>query len=238
MRSYERKLAFQLVEAALGAGDDSVHCQLSMENVKGLEDLGILEEGGKRLSKMAFSEYLTSFELLSPPRDVEDHATALFGEKIYWRKPIGKIKESMAPQHRGKSFPLFETAFIGKNADIGTWFHELGHLVYARLTREERVSFSQCVHEHGSTLTSDGTLRCADPRSGAMTLLPPGKYLAIDRLLLGLDHSGTDEEAVNDECWAAIFGVRFTNVPVPAPIEDAFDAIIQRLYATSPPVVP
>lgn len=203
-----------------------------MEDVKRLEDLGILEKGGKCLSKMAFSEYLTSFELLSPPLEVEYHAPALFGEKIYWRKSIGKIKELMSPQHRGKSLPLFATVFIGEHADIGTWFRELGHLVYARLTEDETISFAKCVHEHGSILTSDGTLKCADAGSGATTLLPPGKYLCIDPLLLGLDHSGTDEDAVNDECWAAIFGLIFTKVPVPAPIADAFDAIIQRLYAT------
>jgi hypothetical protein len=51
--------------------------------------------------------------------------------------------------------------------------------------------------------------------------------LKIGRHLLGLDHSGKDGEAMNDECWAAVFGVGFTSVPVPEPIADVFETIIQ-----------
>ena len=238
MSPRERKLLFQLVEAALDADDDDVHCQLPIEDLKWLHDLGFLEKGGKSLSKAAFLEYFASFEMLSPLTEVTDHASALFSERIYWRKPIERMKKRMAPQHRGKSFPLLATVFIGRHADTCTWFHELGHLVYTRLTTDERNSFARCVHEHGSRLTSDGTQRCLDSRSGAETLLPTGTYLKIGSHLLGLDHSGTDEEAINDECWAAIFGLKFTNVPIPALVAESFDTIIERLYATSTPVLP
>jgi hypothetical protein len=207
----------------------NIDTQLPSEDRRRLRDLGLVEDAGGCLSKAAFSEYFRSFELLSPPLQVEDWARALYKDRIYWRKPIGKMKKLMAPQHRGKSYPLFGTVFIGRHADIGTWFHELGHLVYTRLTPDERTSFARCVHEHGSILESDGGRPCIDPRSRAEVLLPQGKYLEIEGHVLGLDHSGIDEEAVNDECWAAIFGLGLTNVRVPVAVADAFETIVERL---------
>lgn len=225
----DQKLIFAIVEAALEADEHDFDPRLPSEDLRRFRDLGLIEDAGSGLSNAAFSEYFRSFELLSPPLQVEDWARALYKDRIYWRKAIGKMKKLMAPQHRGKSYPLFATAFIGRHADIGTWFHELGHLVYTRLTPDERASFAQCVHEHGSILDSDGTRTCIDPGSRAEVLLTRGKYLKIEDRLLGLDHSGTDEEAINDECWAAIFGLGFTNVPVAVAVADAFERIIERL---------
>jgi hypothetical protein len=225
----DQKLLFEIVEAVLEAGGKDVDPQLSSDDLQRLRNLGLLEEAGSYPSKKAFLEYFSSFELLSPPPEVENWARALAKGRIYWRRPIGRMKKLMAPQHRGRSFPLLATVFIGRHADMGTWFHELGHIVYTRLTPEEKTCFARRVRDHGSILHSDGAQTCIDPGSREEVKLPKGEYLVIGAHLLGLDHSGADEEAINDECWAVIFGVGFTNTVVPAPIADAFETIIERL---------
>jgi hypothetical protein len=229
VNSNDQKLVFQIVEAALEAEGDNFDPVVASEVLPRLRDLGFVEADGSRPSEAAYSEYFCSFELLTPPKLVDDWARALFRPTIYWRKPIGEMRTLMAPQHRGRSFPQLATAFIGKHADIVTWFHELGHIVYTRLDKYERAAFAPCVHEHGLIFTSDGTQPAIDAGTSAHVSLPPEKYLAIGGRLLGLDHSGTDEDAVNDECWAAIFGLGFANVPVPTPVADVFETIIERL---------
>lgn len=126
--AYERNLTFQLVEAALDADDDNVHCQLPVKDIKRLKDKGILKEDGKRLSSIAFSEYLTSFDLLTPPPKVEHHTRAWLEETIYWRKPVGKMRTLMGPQHRGKSFLYLRQyssvnmqTFVLGSTNWGTW---------------------------------------------------------------------------------------------------------------------
>jgi hypothetical protein len=139
------------------------------------------------------------------------------------------MKQLMEPQHRGKAFPTFSTVFIGRNADLTTWFHELAHIVYPTLLADEKAGFAASIKQHASIVTMTGTETVRDPKTGGETVVAPGKYLVLDGRLIGIDHSGADQEAMDDECWAAIFGLGFTKTPVPIPIADVFDSVIARL---------
>jgi hypothetical protein len=78
-------------------------------------------------------------------------------------------------------------------------------VVFARINPEQVRKLAAAARSFYPVVSSDEVSQALDPDTMQPTALPPGLYLAINGQYCGLDHSGTDVDAVNSEIWAIIF---------------------------------
>jgi hypothetical protein len=233
MSPAERKLLFVFVREALTAGDDAV--DTTRQNpaiVQALRAAGHFQGDSNCLGNDAFLEYFSTFPELACPSEVQPWVVSLHATHVRWRAPAGMVVKLM-PQERGKAYPALATVFIGRNADLGTWFHELGHLLFPRLMKDEVSSLAAAAKELYPVVSSTTVADALDPVTFNVTALPGGLYLNINRQYCGLDHSGDNEEAFIDEIWAILFSEHCKGVTLRGPLQAMVETIVAGLESPS-----
>lgn len=230
----ERKLLGVFVREVLAhPGEDSINTgRRNSKIVQALRSMGYIMQHEDSLTKEAFLAYFEEFPELHCPPEVQELADRFAIPTIHWRRPSGAILSQM-PQERGKAYPLLATVFIGSKAGSATWFHELGHMVFSRLDREDVTSLAEATRSFYPVVSSDEVADAADPDTLQTIPLPKGLYLNINRQYCGLDHSGDDEEAVSDEIWAILFAEHCKGVELPADIHVILERITFKLQVGS-----
>ena len=237
MSPAERKLLFVFVREALASGDDAV--QTSRRNptiVQALRSMDYLGSDEDCLTKAAFHAFFDTFTGLICPHEVQPWLVRLHATDIRWRKPAGLILAQM-PQERGKAYPQLATVFIGRHAGLGTWFHELGHVVFSRLAKDDVSSLATAAKQLYPVVSSDEVSDAQDPVTFTGTALPNGLYLNINRQYCGLDHSGEDEEAVKDEIWAILFSEHCKGVGLRGPVQGLVETMVSKLESQPQPTL-
>ena len=229
MSPTERKLLFVFVREALASGDDSV--ETSRRNpaiVQALRSRGYLQPDEDCLTKEAFLAFFDTFSELTCPHEVQPWLVRLHATDVRWRKPAGLILTQM-PQERGKAYPMLATVFIGRNAGLGTWLHELGHLLFSRLVKDEVSSLAATAKDLYPVTPGALVTDAQDPVTFTGTALPSGLYLNINRQYCGLDHSGEDEDAVKDEIWAILFSEYCRGADLLGPLHAMIETMVSKL---------
>jgi hypothetical protein len=119
--------------------------------------------------------------------------------------------------------------FIGEKAGPATWFHELGHVLSPRIDKERMTQLGKAAQEHYPVVSSENVSNAVDPDTLRATALPKGIYLNINGKYCGLDHSGPDADAVNDEVWAIVFSEHCSGFGLPVKIGTMVSEIIASL---------
>lgn len=226
----ERKLLFVFVREALARpGEDSIDtAKRNTKIVEKLRALGFIAPSDDSLTKEAFLAYFETFEEMQCPKPVEDWVHRLNVSDLRWRRPSGFMLSQMA-QGFGKTYPPLATIFIGENAFLRTWFHELGHVVYPRIDKERVSRLVTATKLYFPVVSSDRVSAALDPTTLKATTLPKGIYLKMNGQFYGLDHSGPGANAENDELWAILFGEYCSGFELPPSVLAILEEIIGGL---------
>ena len=156
------------------------------------------------------------------------HATG-----VIWRR-AGAAILSKVDGGRGVAYPKVGTIFIGPNADLSTYYHELGHILYERIPeilRRRIASEARAVFP----IVSNTEIKCAlDANSHQPVELPVGSYILIGDRYCGLDHSGDDVESQTNEIWASLFAAHHTGLVFPESIASLIRDVATKLRDLSP----
>jgi hypothetical protein len=233
MEPSERKLLFVFVrEVLVHPGDDGIDItRRNQKTVQALRSLGFIAANEDSLTTQAYLAYFGTFEEIECPPEVQQWVDRFGIPDLHWRKPSGIIKDRM-PQELGKAYPPLATVFIGRLAGSSTWFHELGHVIYARIDADLKAKLVAAAKANFPVISSDQVTDAADPVTKKPIALPEGKYLNINRRYCGVDHSGPDADAESDEIWAILFSEYCGGFEFPSSVRVILEEII--IHLTTP----
>jgi hypothetical protein len=230
MEPSERKLLFAFVRDALSrAGEDTIDTtRRNPRTVQSLRSLGFIDPNENSLTREAFLAYFDTFEEISCPRKVQDWVDRFHISDLHWRRP-STFMTSLMGQGRGKTYPLLATVFIGAKAQDLTWFHELGHVVYARIDKDQVAKLATAAKEKFPVVSGGDAQGAVDPSTMQPIALPEGIYLKMNGHYHGLDHSGPGADAESDELWAVLFGGYCQDFEFPPRVRGILEKIIEDL---------
>jgi len=192
-----RKFLFLLVEDRIsrGDGDEILAKWRNHKDVPALRSLGYIE-GPNRLTDRAFSAFFQTFERIECPDEIQKCTTEYGITGVQWRRAKGVFRQNIRRAHgHGVSYPTHKVVFIKDGADLPTWYHELGHIIFQSIKHDrERIE---------RLALSAKELALSSNKIWDSPGIAEGSYILIDGRYLGLDHSGSD--AVEDEIWAVLF---------------------------------
>ena len=225
MQPSEEKLRFVIVGEVLSrSGDDSLDTKRRKPNVVlPLNSTGFIEPNGDGLTKQALLTYFETFGTLDAPHDVKEWADRFAIPELRRRRPNQLLRQ------RGQIYQLFATMFIGEKAGLRTWFHELGRVVCTRIDKERIARLAVAAKKYFLVISNDEVSNAIDPDMMQKTTLPKGLYLKTNWRYCGLDHSGEEENTVNDEIWAILFSEYCGGFEFPPKVRGILEEIITGL---------
>lgn len=157
MKPSERKLFGVFVRDALSRPDeDSIDTsKRNPKTVHALRFLGLIHPIDDNLTIEGFRIYFEQSDEIVCPQEVQRLVDRFGIQDIHWRRPSGVISTQML-QERGKAFVLQATMFIGPKADLGTWAHELAHLLFPRIDKADIASLTQTAKKFYSVEVDGG----------------------------------------------------------------------------------
>jgi hypothetical protein len=205
----EQKLLFALVRDALhrGSGNQIEAKRRGNKHIPTLRSLGYLE--GSELTEKAFQLLFQPYALAPSPSGVQQLADS-FGIEICWRRPHGIIKAKLDRAGEGLSYRNLRTAFVSAGAQLETWYHEFGHILYGCVKNNpEILALFKTLQQEAVAAYPIVSQERMTPVQRAFTselVSPsPGRYVLINGRYHGLDHSGGEAEGEADELWASLF---------------------------------
>lgn len=161
------------------------------------------------LTEAAFRKFFDDFELISCPTEIQ-RLSQNFKIEVEWRRPHGFIKDQFDPTGSGKAFPALRTVFIKEDATPQTWYHEFAHVLYWCIKNNaELLEISKRLQETAlneyPVVTHEQMTPVLHPKTRQEVPPAPGRYVLINGVYLGLDHSGDGAEGEADELWAVLF---------------------------------
>lgn len=229
MEPSQRKLLFVFVREALShPGGLFTTTRRNPKTIQELRALGFIEPHEDSPTDTGYSAYFESFEPIEPPGEVQAWAERFRLTDIRWRRPSGVIKNQM-PQQRGKAYPGLRTAFIGDRAEATTWFHELGHIVYPRIDKGQIRRLATVARGCCPVVAADSVSNALGPATRQPSAMDSGLYLNVNGKYCGLDLSGKDEDAIDDEIWATLFAEHCTGFGLPQAVRAVLEEVIAGL---------
>lgn len=215
-----RRLAFAAVEDGLRRNSNDVVI-LTPDELDFLRKGGWID--GHTLEDKAFLEFFELFPGIEPPDEVREFAEYLGVTGIHYKRAQGDVLGD------NRSFPGLKYIFIREGAPMASWYHELGHLLYAsvkalvpRLIKEAKLHY-RIVDGDGRTVL--------DPFTREPIPLPPGRYIEINGAFRCFSHHGA--EGGEDEWWANFFGEHSAGNTVATPVAVILESIVEKLHRTA-----
>ena len=239
MTPSQQKFLFVLVRDALRSESDQIEAKrYASKHIPALRLLGYLN--GDELTKLAYQELFSTFELLSCPTKVQ-YMAGSFGIEILWRKPKGVIKDKLDRAGDGRCYRNLMTAFVNHGAKLETWYHEFGHILYGCIKNYPHVleSFNMLEQRAYATypVVSHDEMPPVHHAVTNQEMLPsPGRYLLINKRYLGLSHSGHQKGVDPDELWASLFGEYQSGGNLQSDVCEAIEIIIAAMKALPTPL--
>ncbi len=189
-----------------------------------LRDLGYV--AWFELTDSAFRAFFATFETIECPDSVQKWVNDL-DARVAWKRATGLILRQLGEDYgvtRG------EYVFIRDGANLHTWFHELGHVVFDRISPDHIVMLESEVKRHYRVRSAQelegGT---AHPVTNMQCRPAEGIYLTMNGRHHGLDHSGKD--AITDEMWAIMFETYCSGLDLKEGVRAMVEDIISSLSA-------
>ena len=223
-----RKLLFLLVEDRIsrGDGDEILPKCKNHRGIPVLRSLGYFQ-GADRLTDKAFGDFFRTFDTITCPIEIQRCIDRLQVRDVRWRRAKGVILDRIRRAHGyGMSFPLALTVFIRDGAELNTWYHELGHIIFPSVEHDKtKVAGLVAAAKELSPVRSAAEIKDAPG-------IAAGSYILIDGRYLGIDHSGTD--AVEDEIWAIAFERYHCGSPLPPNLTLVIEEVLRTLVESGP----
>jgi len=190
-----------------------------------LRDLGYV--AGIELTDSAFRNFFATFETIDCPASVQKWVNDL-GACVTWKRAAGLILRQLGED---SGVTRGEYVFIRDGANLHTWFHELGHVVFDRINPDHVAMLESEVKRHyrvrSASELEGGT---AHPVTNTQCHPTEGIYLTMNGRHHGLDHSGKD--AITDEMWAIMFGTYCSGLDLKAGVRVVVEKIVSSLSAS------
>ena len=188
------------------------------------DELDFLRKGGwvdrHTLADKAFLEYFEQFPDIETPDEVREFAEYLGVTGIHYKRAQGEILGD------NRSFAGLKYIFIREGAPMASWYHELGHLLYASVKRS-LPSLIKEAKQHYRIVDGDGRT-VLDPFTREPIPLPPGRYIDINGAFRSFSHHGAEGE--EDEWWANLFGEHSAGNAVATPVAEMVESIVEKLH--------
>jgi len=209
-----RQILASVVEHAITERTDEIDiAQHDGADIEMLREKAYLED--RHLTPKAFCDYFDCYTTIPCQPEVQALVDAFGLTGLRWKLADGFIEDN-------RSFSDLKVIFLRPYAELHSWFHELGHIVFGRIEGSllKRL-VSVAISSYRTVVNPPG--------------FPEGKYLVLSGNrnglpfggLCGLDHHG--EDGVDNELWASLFAMKNYGVELESAVQSVIQQIVDSL---------